>query len=392
MDAVARQVRYGPRPSEAKFIGWRGNDSLMPTVPFLDFSREYEEIGSEMLSAAETALRSGDYILGDQVEAFENSFAEYVGADFGIGVNSGSDALNLALDAVNIEEGDEVILPSHTFVSTADAVVRNGGIPVFVDIDPETYTIDPSSVERNLTEDAAAIIAVHLYGQPADMDPLLELAREHDLAIIEDASQAHGATYKNQPVGSIGDVGCFSLYPTKNLGAYGDAGIAVTSDDELAEYLRMAREYGSPRKYRYEFVGSNSRLDELQAAFLNEKLEYLDEFNQRRRDCAAQYDSLLEGVATPTVADDVSHVYHLYVVRTPNRDALQEHLSENGVQTLVHYPTPIHQQPAYEDIGRTGDLSVTERIADRILSLPMHPWCRSDEIEYTATLINEFES
>ncbi|MFC7082331.1 DegT/DnrJ/EryC1/StrS family aminotransferase [Halorussus caseinilyticus] len=364
----------------------------MPTVPFLDFSREYDEIGSEMLAAAETVLSSGDYILGNQVEAFERDFAEYVDADHGIGVNSGSDALNLALDAVDIEAGDEVILPAHTFVSTADAVVHNGGIPVFVDIDPETYTIDPSSVERNLTEDTAAIIAVHLYGQPADMDPLLELAREHDLAIVEDASQAHGATYKNRPVGDIGDVGCFSLYPTKNLGAYGDAGIAVTSDDELAEYLRMAREYGSPRKYRYEFVGSNSRLDEFQAAFLDEKLEYLDEFNQRRRDCAAQYDSLLESVVTPTVADDVSHVYHLYVVQTPHRDALREHLSESGVQTLIHYPTPIHQQPAYEDIGRTGDLSVTERTADRILSLPMHPWCRSDEIEYIAALIEEFEA
>lgn len=363
----------------------------MPTVPFLDFSREYEEIGSEMLSAAEIVLSSGHYILGDQVEAFERSFVEYVGASHGIGVNSGSDALNLALNALNIEEGDEVILPSHTFVSTADAVVRNGGIPVFVDIDSETYTINPSSVQRNITEDTAAIIAVHLYGQPADMNPLVDLAREHDLAIIEDASQAHGATYKGRPVGDIGDVGCFSLYPTKNLGAYGDAGIAVTSDDELAEHLRMAREYGSPRKYRYEFVGANSRLDELQAAFLNEKLEYLDEFNQRRRDCAAQYDSLLESVDTPTVADDASHVYHLYVVQTPHRDALQEHLSENGVQTLVHYPTPIHEQPAYEDIGRTGDLSVTERTADSILSLPMHPWCRSDEIEYVAEQIDEFE-
>ncbi len=325
------------------------------------------------------------------MEAFECRFAEYVGAANGIGVNSGSDALTLALDAVDIDKGDEVILPSHTFVSTADAVVHNGGVPVFVDIDPEMYTIDPSSVERNITEDTAAIIAVHLYGQPAEMSPLVDLADEYNLALIEDASQAHGATYEGRPVGGIGDIGCFSLYPTKNLGAYGDAGIAVTSDDKLAEHLRLAREYGSPRKYRYEFVGANSRLDELQAAFLNKKLEYLDGFNQRRRNCAAQYDSLLERIDTPKVAADSSHVYHLYVVQTPHRDALQAHLSENGVQTLIHYPTPVHQQPAYEDIGRTGDLSVTEATVDRILSLPIHPWCRSDEIEYVVEQIDEFE-
>lgn len=360
------------------------------TVPFLDLTREYDEFGDEMLEHIDRVLSEGLYILSEEVASFERAFSAYVGAEHGIGVNSGSDALYLALRALDIQQGDEVILPAHTFVSTADAIVRNGGTPVFVDIDPETYTIDPDAVKEQLTPDTAAVIPVHLYGQPAEMAPLQELAAEHDFALIEDASQAHGATYQGEPVGSLGDIACFSLYPTKNLGAYGDAGIVVTSDEQLATQVRMTREYGGQDKYEYEFVGVNSRLDELQAAILNEKLEHLDRLNDRRREVAAQYDSLLETEMTPTVRSEVEHVYHLYVIECDDRDGLQSHLSEKGVQTLIHYPTPIHQQPSYQGIGRRGELQTTERIVDRILSLPIHPYCRPEEVERVASLVAEY--
>ncbi|WP_256403605.1 DegT/DnrJ/EryC1/StrS family aminotransferase [Halorubrum salinum] len=359
-------------------------------VPFLDLQREYSEYGNKLVKKVQTALASGRFILDEETAAFEGEFSTYIGTNYSIGVNSGSDALYLAMQAIGVE-GHEVIIPSHTFISTADAVVRNGGIPVFVDVDPETYTIDPEAVAEHVNNETAAIVPVHLYGQPADVDPILEIAEEHDAAVVEDASQAHGSTYRGDPVGSLGDIACFSLYPTKNLGAYGDAGIVVTDDDDLAERVSMAREYGASEKYRYEFVGVNSRLDEIQAAMLRYKLTRLDELNERRREVAASYDDLLDGVSTPTVEDDRTHVYHLYVVETDDREEFRSYLDNHGVQTLVHYPTPVHEQPAYEGVGKRGDLSVTERVADRIVSLPMHPWCREEEIARVADVVAGFD-
>ena len=359
------------------------------TVPFLDLRREYDDYGDELVKRAQSALSDGRFILSKETAAFEDEFSTYVGADHGIGVNSGSDALYLAMQAVGVD-GAEVIVPSHTFVSTADAVVRNGGSPVFVDIDPETYTLDPDKVAEQVNDDTAAIVPVHLYGQPAEMDPILEITNEHDIAVIEDASQAHGAEYRGNPVGSLGDIACFSLYPTKNLGAYGDAGIVVTDDDNLAKRVSMAREYGSSEKYRYEFLGVNSRLDEIQAAMLRYKLSRLDELNERRREVALSYDDALTSVSTPTVADDRTHVYHLYVIETAEREAFQTHLDDHDVQTLVHYPTPVHKQPSYEGVGKRGDLTMTNRVATRIVSLPMHPWIHEAEIGHVTEAVNKF--
>lgn len=362
-------------------------------VPFIDLTREYEEIGTEMLDVIEDVLANGYFILGDHVNRFEATFSDYIGVEHAVGVNSGSDALYLAVRALGIGKGDDVIVPSHSFVSTADAVVRNGARPVFVDINPQTYTIDPSAVAENVTEKTEAVIPVHLYGQPADMDAILEIAAKHDLSVVEDAAQAHGATYHSRPVGTLGHVACYSFYPTKNLGTYGDGGAVVTNDGELDDRFRRLREYGSIDRYQYESVAVNSRLDELQAAVLNRKLNYLDEFNDRRQEVASTYDELLsgiDGVTTPYERDDTRHVYHLYVVRTERRDALQEHLAEEGIQTLIHYPTPIHRQLSYRDRGWRGDLATTETVTDEILSLPMHPWFRDDEVRRVVEAIRSF--
>lgn len=358
-------------------------------VPFIDLQREFNKIGDEISSRIKKVIENGRFILHDEAAAFEDEFSTYVGAEHGIGVNSGSDALYLALQGINIEQ-KEVILPSHTFISTADAVVRNGGIPVFVDIDPKTYTIDPNEIKNHVNKDTAAIIPVHLYGHPADMDPILEIAQEYDAAVIEDASQAHGATYKGKPVGSFGDMACFSFYPTKNLGAYGDGGIVVTSNDLFANEIRKMREYGSSEKYRYESIGINSRLDEVQAAVLRYKLSRLDEFNTQRQKLAHTYDDLLKGVENPTSTQDADHVFHLYVIESDKRDELQNYLENHGIQTLIHYPTPIHEQPSYKNIGMRGDLEITEEVTDRILSLPMYPWCRAEEVEYVSEIISGF--
>ncbi|XGI82754.1 DegT/DnrJ/EryC1/StrS family aminotransferase [Halorutilales archaeon Cl-col2-1] len=359
-------------------------------VPFFPLRREMDDHRNEILSKIEETLQNGDFILGNEVSTFESEFAEYLGVEHGIGVGSGSDALYLALRALGIGSGDEVITVSHTFVSTADAIVRNGATPVFVDIDPGTYTIDPTKLEASISPNTKAILPVHLYGHPAPMDDIRAIADEHDLTIVEDASQAHGAMYDDSFVGSLGDIACFSLYPTKNLGAYGDAGIVVTDDDELADRVGKLREYGTSGKYRYEEVGVNSRLDELQAAILREKLGYLDDYNDRRRAIARQYTESLSGVETPVEHNDSKHVYYLYVIQTPNREELQRHLDERGIGTQIHYPIPVHQQQSYSDIGTHGDLAVTERVTDRILSLPMHPWMQDDEVQAVIDSIGEY--
>ncbi len=362
-------------------------------IPFVDLKREYEEIKAEIDQAIKGVIKRGRFILGEEVERFEEEFSKFIGARYGIAVNSGSDALYLALRALGIGEGDEVITVSYTFISTADAIIRNGAAPVFVDIEPETYTIDPHQIEKRITRKTKAIIPVHIYGHPADMDPIIEIARKHNLFVVEDACQAHGAEYKGKRVGSIGDLGCFSFYPTKNLGAYGDGGIVVTNNMDLTKRLRKLRNYGQDKKYYHDISGVNSRLDEIQAAILRVKLRHLAVWNQRRRAIAEFYKRLLEGVdlILPIERDYAKHVYHLYVIRDKRRDVLQAHLRKNGINTLIHYPVPVHMQRPYQHFKKRALLSVTEQISREILSLPMHPWLSGEEIKKIAIQVKDYE-
>jgi dTDP-4-amino-4,6-dideoxygalactose transaminase len=358
-------------------------------ITFVDLKGEYEEISQEIAQAIQRVLKSAAFVLGVEVERFEEEFSTYVGTKYGIGVNSGSDALLLGLKALGIGEGDEVITVSHTFISTADAIVRNGAKPVFVDIQPDTYCIDASRIEERITTKTKAILPVHLYGHPADMEPVMQLARKHRLFVVEDACQAHGAEYRGTKVGGIGDLGCFSFYPSKNLGAYGDGGMIVTNDEALARKLRMLRNCGQPQKYHHDVVGLNSRLDGIQAAILCVKLRHLDALNQRKRRVANLYDELLgsSSVVKPVEKDYAKHVYHLYVIRCKGRDKLQQYLSANEVQTLMHYPIPVHRQKAYAGLAGDTNVPVTERICHDILSLPMHPLLSEDEVRTVADCI-----
>ncbi|MEM2971980.1 MAG: DegT/DnrJ/EryC1/StrS family aminotransferase [Candidatus Bathyarchaeia archaeon] len=361
-------------------------------IPFVDLKREYLEIKGEINEAIQRVIEKGTFILGEEVEKFEEEFSSYIGVKYGVSVNSGSDALFLTLKALGISKGDEVITVSHTFIATADAITRNEAIPIFVDINPETYCINPEKIEEKITKNTKAILPVHIYGHPADMDPILEIAQAHDLYVIEDACQAHGAEYKGRKAGSIGDAGCFSFYPIKNLGAYGDGGIIVTDNEELATKLRMLRNYGQREKYHHEIVGVNSRLDEIQAAILRVKLKHLDEWNSRRRENAKLYTELLADteIVTPT-EENAKHAYHLYVVRCKERDKLQQHLLKNEIQTLIHYPIPVHKQKAYSNFSLSHNLSVTEEICKEILSLPIFPQLTKREVEHVATAINDFK-
>jgi len=358
-------------------------------IPFVDLKREYAEISEEITQVIQRVLKSGWFILGEETVKFETEFSKYVGAKYGINVNSGSDALFLALKTLGIGKGDEVITVSHTFISTVDAIVRNEAKPIFVDIEPETYCIDVTKIEEKITKRTKAIIPIHLYGHPADMDTIMKIAREHNLFVIEDACQAHGAEYKGKRVGGIGDIGCFSFYPTKNIGAYGDAGMIVTNKEELANRLKMMRNYGSSKKYYHEFVGVNSRLDEIQAAVLRVKLKYLDKWNERRRNIAQVYNKHLKDseVVIPIEKEYAKHVYYLYVVRCKDRDKLQQYLSKKGVQTMIHYPVPVHKQNAYLKLGYKINLPITEKICNEILSLPIYPWLNNDEVSSIAEVI-----
>ena len=358
-------------------------------ITFVDLPGEYEQISQEITQAIQRVLKRGWFILKGEGERFEEEFSKYVGAKYGIGVNSGSDALFLGLKALGIGEGDEVITVSHTFISTVDAIVRNGAKPVFVDIEPDTYCIDVSRIEERVTTKTRAILPVHLYGHPADMEPVMQLAEKYRLFVVEDACQAHGAEYMGRKVGGIGDLGCFSFYPIKNLGAYGDGGMIVTNDEALAGKLRMLRNYGQPQKYHHDFIGVNSRLDEIQAAILCIKLKHLDEWNQKRRRVAKLYDELLGNshVIKPVEKEYAKHVYHLYVIRCRDRDRLQQHLSANGIQTQIHFPIPVHRQKAYQGLAGDTNMPVTERICQEILSLPMHPLLGEDEVQTVAECV-----
>ncbi len=364
------------------------------TVPFIDLKREHDTLRADLQKAWSEALDSSAFIGGAAVEKFETAFAEFCQTAHAIGVGTGTDALVLALRALGVGPGDEVITASNSFVATAEAIVHAGATPVFVDIDPETYTIDVERIEDRITARTKAIVPVHLYGQPADMHKVLEIARRYELRVIEDAAQAHGARYHGRRVGSIGDAACFSFYPAKNLGACGDAGAVVTSDPGTAEAVRKLRDHGGLRKYEHDVVGYNSRLDALQAAVLQLKLKHLEERNERRRRHAQTYAELLSGIpgiVTPFEPDGISSVYHLYVVRIEkgNRDDLQRHLRECGVQTGIHYPTPIHCTRAFAGF-RSGSCPVAERYAERILSLPMYPEIETHQLQYVAESISEY--
>ncbi|KYC37754.1 erythromycin biosynthesis sensory transduction protein eryC1 [Scytonema hofmannii PCC 7110] len=344
-------------------------------IPFVDLKSQYTSIKDEINSAVLKVLESTQFILGDEVANLEKEFSGYCGADYGIAVNTGTSALHLALLAAGVGPGDEVITVSFTFVATVAAIYYTGATPVFVDIDPVSYTIDTTQIEKAITERTKAILPVHLYGQPVDMEPILEIARRHNLIVIEDAAQAHGAEYKGQRVGSLGDIGCFSFYPGKNLGAYGEGGMVVTSNPEYARTMRMLRDWGQERRYHHVLKGYNYRMDGIQGAILRVKLRYLDKWTEARRTHAALYDQLLAdtGVTTPTVMPYSHHVYHVYAIASQHRDALQQSLQEQGIQTGIHYPIPVHLQKAYSYLEyKPGDFPHSEQAAKEVLSLPMY--------------------
>jgi dTDP-4-amino-4,6-dideoxygalactose transaminase len=353
-------------------------------VPFLDLKAQYHSIKPEIDAAISKILESTQFVLGDEVAAFEREFAAYSGATQGIALNSGTSALHLAFLAVGIGPGDEVITIPHTFVATVAAIRYTGARPVFVDVDPVTFTMDPKKVEAAITPRTKAIAPVHLYGQPADMDPILEVARRRKLLVVEDAAQAHGAKYQGRPVGSLGDLACFSFYPGKNLGAYGEGGMVVTSNEGYAQTIRMLRDWGQDRKYHHLLAGYNYRMEGMQGAILRVKLRHLEKWTEARRAHAARYRQLLgdTGLGLPAERAGSRHVYHVYAVRTREREALMKSLSEQGVQTGIHYPVPVHLQPAYADSAyQRGSFPHSEKAADEVLSLPMYPEMTEDHLQ-----------
>jgi len=365
-------------------------------VPFLDLKIQYKEIEQEVLPMVTDAMENASFIGGPQVSGFEEEFANFCDSKFCVGVGSGTDALRFALIAVGVGSGDEIITVPNTFIATTEAISQVGATPVFVDIYSDTGNIDVSLIEGKITEKTKVIIPVHLYGQPADMDPILEVAKRHNLAVIEDACQAHGALYKNKKAGSLGIAGCFSFYPGKNLGAFGEAGAVVTQDDEIADKIRMIRDHGQEKKYFHQIEGYNGRLDAIQAGVLRIKLKRLENWNRSRRENAAYYNELLSeipGVTIPVEADFAVSVYHLYVLLIDDRDRLQQFLGDKGIATGLHYPMPLHLQKAYEHLGfKEGAFPVTENVAGRLLSLPMYPQLTRKQIEYVADTIKEFIS
>jgi dTDP-4-amino-4,6-dideoxygalactose transaminase len=356
-------------------------------VPFVDLAAQYASIEGEVNAAIQQALSRTDFILGRDVTLFEEEFAAFCDVEHAIGVDSGTSALELCLRAFGIGAGDEVITAANTFIATALSISYTGATPVLVDMDPDNYNIDVSRIEEAITERTRAIMPVHLYGQTADMDPIMEIARKYELKVIEDACQAHGARYKGRRAGSIGHAAAFSFYPAKNLGAYGDGGAVVTNDEEVYRSIRMLRDYGQTEKYHHVLRGYNRRLDTLQAACLRVKLKYMDSWNAARGQHAALYNRLLAGtqVVTPVEMDYAQSVWHLYVIRVGDRAALKANLGNRGISSGIHYPVPIHLQQAYSDLGYArGDFPVTEEYAGQILSLPMYAELTPEMVEYVA--------
>jgi dTDP-4-amino-4,6-dideoxygalactose transaminase len=357
-------------------------------IPFLDLAVHHAPLREEFDRAVADVIESGAFAGGPFVEKFENEFASYCDCECAIGVGSGTEALWLCLLAHEIGLGDEVITVPNTFMATAEAITFTGARPVFVDVDERTYTMDPAALEAAVTSRTRAIIPVHLFGQPADMEPILAVARKNRLIVIEDAAQAHGATYKGRAAGTMGDAGCFSFYPGKNLGAFGEAGAVVTGNIVLRDKIRTLRDHGQVRKYYHSVIGWNCRMDGIQAAVLGVKLGHLDKGNSLRREHARRYDvafDRIDEVITPHQANYARHVYHVYAVRVPDRDQIMSILRERGVQTAIHYPVPIHLQPAYKTLGyQPGDFPVSERIATEFLSLPMFPELTNAQIDFVA--------
>jgi len=362
-------------------------------VPFMDLKTQYHSIKPEIDAAISRILESSQFTLGAEVTAFEDEFSSFCNAEHGIAVNSGTSALHLALLASGVGPGDEVITVSSTFVATVAAVCYTGARAILVDIDPESYTMDINKLEGAITSKTKAVLPVHIYGQSADMDPLMEIARRHNLIVIEDACQAHGAEYKGRRAGSIGDMGCFSFYPGKNLGAYGEGGMVVTSNPEYLRAIRMLRDWGQEKKYHHVLLGYNYRMAGFQGAILRVKLKCLEEWTEARRTHAVLYDELLagSGVDAPIAMPYNRHVYHLYPVRTHHPDALQKYLQAREIQSGMHYPIPVHMQEAFKDLGyNPGDFPVTEKLAAEELSLPMYPELRSSDIETVANEIHNY--
>lgn len=362
-------------------------------IPFIDLREEYHSIQPEIADAIRGVFDGGQFILGENVKLFEQEFAAFCGAPFAIGVASGTEALQLSLIACGIQAGDQVITVANTAAPTALAITAIGARPVFVDIDPETCTIDPALIESAITNRTRAIIPVHLYGGVANLEPILRIAQQAKIPVIEDACQAHGAEFAGKKVGTIGDLGCFSFYPTKNLGAYGDGGMIVTRKKDLYEKLRMLHNLGQSEKFNHQILGFNSRLDEIQSAILRVKLPHLNEWNKRRSDHATLYSRLLQNlpIKLPANPDYCSRVYHLYVIHAKNRDGLQEYLRNAKIDTQVHYPTPLHLQPAFEYLNvKRGTLPFTEKSAQEVLSLPLYPQLRPASVELIASHISNF--
>jgi dTDP-4-amino-4,6-dideoxygalactose transaminase len=380
--AGLQRVPQGAKPKEAQM-----------KVPFLDLKAHHASMIDKFDGAIREVIESSAFAGGPFVERFEEEFAAYCGANYAIGVGNGTDALWLTLLALGIGEGDEVITVPNTFIATAEAVIYSKAQPVFVDVDETTFTMDPTELEKSLTARTKAIIPVHLFGQPADMDPILEFARAHGLFVIEDAAQAHGAEYKGRKAGTMGDAGCFSFYPGKNLGAFGEAGAVVTNDGELRQKIQNLRDHGQTRKYYHTLMGWNCRMDGIQAAVLSIKLRHLEEANTLRREHALQYNQAfagLDAIATPFEANYARHVYHVYAIRVRERDDVWRSLEQKGIGSAVHYPIPIHLQEACRNLGYApGTFPVAENLADEFLSLPMFPELTEDQIEYVVRCVSE---
>jgi dTDP-4-amino-4,6-dideoxygalactose transaminase len=365
-------------------------------VPFLDLKTQYKQIEHEVIPMITVAMADGAFIGGEQVSCFEEEFAKFCGSSYCAGVNSGTDALRFALMAIGVGPGDEVITVPNTFIATTEAISQAGAKPVFVDVYPDTCNMDVSKIEEKISKNTKAIIPVHLYGQPADIDQILMIAQKNGVAVIEDACQAHGAIYKNKKAGSMGAVGCFSFYPGKNLGAFGEGGAIVTHDESNAQKIRVIRDHGQRKKYFHDLEGYNGRLDAIQAGVLRIKLKRLDDWNKLRRQNAGYYTELLSevpAVTLPVEAEFARSVYHLFVILIDDRDGLQKYLNSKGIASGLHYPLPLHLQKAYDHLGyNKGDFPVTENIADRLLSLPMFPELTREQIEYVVESIKEYIS
>lgn len=364
-------------------------------VNFVDIQKQYKEHEKEFDTAIKKVLTRGDFILGEDVRLFEEEFAKFCGAKYCIGVASGTDALFFALKAMDIGSGDEVITAANTFIATTLAISMTGAKPVLVDMDPQTYNIDVSQIEKRITKKTKVIVPVHLYGQPADMEPINKLAKKYKLKVLEDSAQAHGALYKGKRTGGLGDVAGFSFYPGKNIGAFGDGGAITTNDKKLADKIILLRNWGMKVKYHHEIKGYNSRLDTVQAAVLRVKLKYLDKWNKRRREIAKKYDKLFADTSfiTPHMLSYVESVYHVYLIQVPKRDELLEYLKKNDISAGIHYPIPLHLQKANKDLGyKRGDFPNTEKYSKKIISLPVFPELRDEEIEFIVSKVKKFYS